>query len=77
MLMPKKEGMKLNYQQFVEICVNEGKLEMADGEIFFSDSDRMTVIMGLIANIGLEKFVHLMPDKVKIELSEILRNKMS
>lgn len=54
-MIPKAKPQKIPFQVFEKSIPNEGKWELIDGELLFSDEEMRKVILMLISQIGLKK----------------------
>jgi len=72
-LIPKREGQMLSTAIWSDHTSEEHKWELWDGIAFFKDGierDRLAVC--LVYNMGLEHFVHLLPEESKAVLKDLL-----
>ncbi|KYD23131.1 hypothetical protein B4135_0660 [Caldibacillus debilis] len=60
---------------FEESIPNEGRWEWIGGEIFFSDDEIKKVIIMLVSQIGLKKWIDILPHESRDELERLLRDK--
>jgi len=74
MMIPKAKPQKIPFQVFEKSIPNEGKWELIDGELLFSDEEMRKVILMLISQIGLKKMIEILPQESKIELKRLLRD---
>ncbi|WP_061567863.1 hypothetical protein [Caldibacillus debilis] len=74
-MIPKAEPQKIPFQVFEESIPNEGRWEWIGGEIFFSDDEIKKVIIMLVSQIGLKKWIDILPHESRDELERLLRDK--
>ena len=58
-MIPKAEPQKIPIQVFEESILNDGKWEIEEGRLLFSDDEMRKIILMLIGQIGLKKLKHL------------------
>lgn len=73
MLIPKLEPQKVNYAIWKEHTPYENKLELIEGECLWGGEERDNMTMMLIYNMGLKRFIQLLPN----ESADILRKLLS
>jgi hypothetical protein len=73
--IPKAESQKITFQMFENSIPNEGKWELIDGELLFSDEEMRKVILMLVSQIGLKKLIDILPLESRDELERLLRDK--
>lgn len=73
-MIPKAEPQKIPFQVFEKSIPNEGKWELIDGELLFSDEEFRKVILMLVGQIGL-KLIDILPYESRDELERLLRDK--
>jgi hypothetical protein len=74
-MIPKAEPQKIPFQVFEKSIPNEGKWELIDGELLFSDEEMRKVILMLVSQIGLKKLIDILPHESRDELERLLRDK--
>ena len=60
-MIPKAEPQKIPIQVFEESIPNDGKWEIEEGGLLFSDNEMRKVILMLIGQIGLKKLIEILP----------------
>ena len=73
-MIPKAEPQKIPFQVFEKSIPNEGKWELIDGELLFSDEEMRKVILMLVSQIGLKKLIDILPHESRDELKRLLRD---
>jgi hypothetical protein len=73
-MIPKAEPQKIPFQVFEKSIPNEGKWELIDGELLFSDEEMRKVILMLVGQIGLKKLIDILPHESRDELKRLLRD---
>ena len=73
-MIPKAEPQKIPFQVFEKSIPNEGKWELIDGELLFSDEEMRKVILMLVSQIGLKKLIDILPHESRNELKRLLRD---
>jgi len=73
-MIPKAEPQKIPFQVFEKSIPNEGKWELIDGELLFSDEEMRKVILMLVGQIGLRKLINILPNESRNELERLLRD---
>lgn len=73
-MIPKAEPQKIPFQVFEKSIPNEGKWEWIDGELLFSDEEMRKVILMLVGQIGLKKWIDILPHESRDELKRLLRD---
>ena len=73
-MIPKAEPQKIPFQVFENSIPNEGKWELIDGELLFSDEEMRKVILMLVSQIGLKKMIEIFPHESRDELERLLRD---
>ena len=66
-MIPKAEPQKIPFQVFEKSIPNEGKWELIDGELLFSDEEMRKVILMLVSQIGLKKLIDILPHESRDE----------
>jgi hypothetical protein len=74
-MIPKAEPQKIPFQVFEKSIPNEGKWEWINGELLFSDEEMRKVILMLVSQIGLKKWIDILPHESRNELERLLRDK--
>ena len=72
-MIPKAEPQKIPIQVFEESIPNDGKWEIEEGGLLFSDNEMRKVILMLIGQIGLKKLIEILPHESKNELERLLK----
>ena len=72
-MIPKAEPQKIPIQVFEESIPNDGKWEIEEGRLLFSDNEMRKVILMLIGQIGLKKLIEILPHESKNELERLLK----
>lgn len=72
MLVPRRKGQPVTSDVMDRYTPAEGKLELFDGDIlpFYHEKEKLILIC--LYNLGLEKFVQILPDQSKVILKQIL-----
>lgn len=68
-LIPRKEPQKITYQQYQDYTPE--KIEMYENNLFFTDKERMDMLLLLMTNVGLESMVEALPLETKIALKKM------
>jgi hypothetical protein len=72
-MIPKAEPQKIPFQVFEESIPNDGKWEIEEGRLLFSDDEMRKVILMLIGQIGLKKLIEILPHESRNELERLLK----
>ena len=72
-MIPKAEPQKIPIQVFEESIPNDGKWEIEEGRLLFSDNEMRKVILMLIGQIGLKKLIEILPHESRNELERLLK----
>ena len=72
-MTPKAEPQKIPFQVFEKSIPNEGKWELIDGELLFSDEEMRKVILMLVGQIGLKKLIDILPYESRDELERLFK----
>lgn len=69
-LTPRKEPQKITYEQYQEYTPE--KIEMYENNVFFTEKERMKMLLLLLQNIGIEAFVRNLLPETRKELIEVV-----
>ncbi|MCM3567571.1 hypothetical protein [Neobacillus mesonae] len=69
-LKPHREPQKITFDQYKEYTPE--KVEMFENNLFFSEDERIKMLLLLMQNVGLETMVKNLPIKTRKELGEIV-----
>lgn len=69
-IIPRKEPQKVTYEQYQKYTPE--KIEVINNNLFFSEQERINMLMLLMLNIGLDTVVQNLPRETVIELRKIL-----
>ncbi|MEC1376493.1 hypothetical protein P9D39_19540 [Heyndrickxia oleronia] len=69
-LIPKREPQKITYKQVQEYVPE--KMEMYENNLFFTEGERIKMLLILLQNVGLETMVKNLPIKTRKELEKVM-----
>lgn len=69
-IVPAKKPQKITYSQYERYTPE--KLELVQGDLLWSDQERIDLLMLLLYNVGLEAFIQHLPPKSISELKSLL-----
>lgn len=71
-LIPRKRPQEIPFQAYRESVPSNGRWEYGDGELWWSGEEMRKCIIMLIASVGLERFVEMLPEQSVEELKRIV-----
>ncbi|MBO1513557.1 hypothetical protein [Metabacillus bambusae] len=73
MLIPKKEAQPINFEIYQGFTPGENKLELWSGVFLPFNNEREKMLLLCLFNMGLQKFVTILPQESKEELLHLLK----
>ncbi|GIN57388.1 hypothetical protein [Lederbergia ruris] len=69
-----KEPRSVHYEIYSKYTPAENKLEVIDGVFLPFNNEREKMLLLCLYNMGLQKFVEILPNETKEELINLLKN---
>lgn len=71
-LVPTKDPQKLTFEIWDQSTPYENKLELIDGNAFWSTEERDNLLLALVYNVGLQHFIKILPEESRQAIRELL-----
>ncbi|GLH64479.1 MULTISPECIES: hypothetical protein [Bacillaceae] len=69
-IVPAPKAKKITYSQYERYTPE--KLELVQGDLLWSEQERINLLLLLLYNVGLEAFLQHLPEKTIQELTSLL-----
>jgi hypothetical protein len=69
-IVPAPKAQKITYSQYERYTPE--KLELVQGDLLWSEQERINLLLLLLYNVGLETFLQHLPEKTIQELTSLL-----